>query len=87
MVELNVQIQLEDAQISSRMQRLNLITPAPTPAPELQLTLTDARVTYIAEEEVLIRGRIEVVSGAVEADNIATVSYTHLDVYNRQRKK
>ena len=70
-VELNVQIQLEDAQISSRMQRLNLITPAPTPAPELQLTLTDARVTYIAEEEVLIRGRIEVVSGEVEADNIA----------------
>lgn len=69
--ELNVQIQLEGEQVSSRMQRLNLITPSPTPAPEISLTLSDASITWVEGTPVTVRGRIEVLSGAVAEDDLS----------------
>lgn len=68
--EMNVQIQAEGQQLSSRMQRLTLVTPSPTPAPVLELTLTDASVTYMQGEPVTVRGRIEVASGEVSAEDL-----------------
>ena len=52
------------------MQRLTLVTPSPTPAPVLELTLTDASVTYMQGERVTVRGRIEVASGDVSAEDL-----------------
>ena len=69
--ELNVQVQLDGEQISSRMQRLNLITPSPTPAPEISLTLSDASVTWVEGEPITVRGRIEVLSGTVDAQGLS----------------
>lgn len=67
--EMSVQIKLEGTETYSRAQRLYLVAPSPTPAPELYLTLNDTTVVYTEGENAVIRGGIQV-SGQVEAEDL-----------------
>jgi len=68
--ELNIQVQLNGTEIYSRAQRLFLVTPSPTPDPELYFSLSDVSVESKDGEPVVIRGNIEILSGEVSPDDL-----------------
>lgn len=68
---MNVQVHLDGTEIYSRTQRLFLVEPSPTPAPQLELTLTDAAVVRAEDQTVTVRGNVQVLSGEVTADQLA----------------
>ena len=69
--ELSVQVQLGNTEIYSRAQKLFLVTPSPTPDPELYVSLGDAAIEYVEGEEVVVRGNIEIISGEVAPEDLA----------------
>lgn len=69
--ELSVQVQLGGTDIYSRVQKLFLVTPSPTPDPELYLSLSEAAVEYVEGETITIRGNIEVLSGEIAPEDLA----------------
>ncbi len=69
--ELSVQVQLNGSEIYSRVQRLFLTTPSPTPNPELYFSLSDAGVEYVEGMPVVVRGNIEILSGVVAPEDLA----------------
>jgi len=69
--ELSIRVQLSGTEIYSRAQKLFLVTPSPSPDPELYFTLYDNSIVYIEGEAVVIRGNIDISSGVVAADDLA----------------
>lgn len=69
--ELSVQVKLGEHEIYSRAQRIFLVTPSPTPNPEIYVSLSDAGVEYVEGQSVTVRGNIEIVSGEVAPEDLA----------------
>lgn len=68
--ELNVQVRLKGAGIASPRQRVPLVTPSPTPAPELSISLDRPELEYAEGEVATIRG-VLYVEGAIDPEDLA----------------
>lgn len=69
--ELTIKVQLNGIDVSSRAQRLFLVTPAPTAQPEIVLTLNDTQIDYTEGQNVVVEGNIEILSGDVTVEDLA----------------